>query len=225
MLALRGEVTVLPDLKGQAMSEQSSLQAAVAPAGAEDLTKKQKKKKKDLGRGVETMYRVTYQNHIALSQLADNKANMLISINGVIISVMIAIVTRLGEVSWSLLPIVVLIGGSLVSLAFAVFAARPRLGGGRVTLEDVRNGTGNLLFFGQFTTLSLDEFQESLDVLVKDPKLLYQHLGRQLYHMGESLSSKYRRLQVAYMVFFAGMAGATLAFIALYAMGRFTLPT
>ena len=217
---------MLPDLKGQAMSEQSSLQAAVSPAGVEDLAKKEKKKKKkDLGRGVETMYRVTYQNHIALSQLADNKANMLISINGVIISVMIAIVTRLGEVSWSLLPVVVLIGGSLVSLAFAVFAARPRLGGGRVTLEEVRNGTGNLLFFGQFTTMSLDEFQESLEVLVKDPKLLYQHLGRQLYHMGESLNGKYRRLQVAYMVFFAGMAGATLAFIALYAMGRFTLPT
>ena len=62
------------------------------------------------------MYRVTYQNHIALSQLADNKANMLISINGVIISVMIAIVTRLGAVSWSLLPIVGLTATSLVSL-------------------------------------------------------------------------------------------------------------
>jgi hypothetical protein len=206
------------DLKGQAMSEQSSLQA-----GAEDPAKKEKKKDKrdDPGRGVETMYRVTYQNHIALSQLADNKANMLISINGVIISVMIAIVTRLGEVSWSLLPIVVLIGGALISLAFAVAAARPRLGGGAVTLEQVRSGTGNLLFFGQFTTMPLDDFQESLKVLSKDPKLLRLHLGRQLYHMGESLSGKYRWLQLAYLVFFVGMAGATVTFIALYLTGAF----
>lgn len=210
------------------MTEQSSLQAVVSPAPTEVAAKKEKKnkdKKKEQSRGVETMYRVTYENHIALSQLADNKANMLISINGVIISVMIAIVTRLGEVSWSLLPIVVLVGGALVSLGFAVIAARPRLGSHRVTLEQVRDGSGNLLFFGQFTTMPLAEFEESLAALSKDSKLLYHHLGRQLYHMGESLSRKYRRLQVAYAAFFASMAVATAVFIVMYAMGRFaTLP-
>jgi hypothetical protein len=71
--------------------------------------------------------------------------------------------------------------------------------------------------------MPLDEFQESLEALTKDRKLLYQHLGRQLYHMGESLNGKYRLLQIAYMVFFAGMASATVIFVALYAMGRFTL--
>jgi hypothetical protein len=204
------------------MSEQSSAQAAV-PAAAEEPANKEKKKDKktEALRGVETMYRVTYQNHIALSQLADNKANMLISINGVIISVMIAIVTRLGEVSWSLLPVVLLIGGALISLAFAVAAARPRLGGSAVNLDQVRNGTGNVLFFGQFTTMPLDDFLESLKALSKDPKLLRLHLGRQLYHMGESLTRKYRWLQVAYLVFFVGMASATVAFIALYATGAF----
>jgi hypothetical protein len=205
------------------MSEQSSLQPVVSPPALEDEPKKDKKsKKKEQGRGVETMYRVTYQNHIALSQLADNKANMLISIDGVIISVTIAIVTRLGEVSWNLLPAVLLIGGALVSLGFAVVAARPRLGGGRVTVEQVLDGTGNVLFFGQFTTMPLDEFQESLEALAKNPKLLYRHLGRQLYHMGESLNRKYRRLQGAYIAFFVGMAAATAVFIAMYAMGRLT---
>lgn len=206
------------------MSEQSSLQGAPSvPAvdDAPDKDKKKKDKKNDPGRGVETMYRVTYQNHIALSRLADNKANMLISINGIIISVMIAIVTRLGAVSWSLLPIVVLMGGSLVSLGFAVIAARPRLGRSRVTLDDVKSGTGNVLFFGQFTTMPLEEFQESLKTLAQDPKLLYEHLGRQLYHMGESLNGKYRRLQHAYAAFFVSMAAATIVFIVMYALGRF----
>lgn len=206
------------------MSEQSS---AVSAPSAEDALagkdkKKDKNKKKEENRGVETMYRVTYQNHIALSRLADNKANMLLSINGIIISVMIAIVTRVGAVSWSLLPLIVLISGSLVSLAFAVVAARPRLGRGRITLDEVRNGNSNLLFFGQFTTLSLEDFQASLDELSKDRKLLYHHLGRQLYHMGQSLNGKYRHLQIAYAVFLAGVAGATLLFIVMYAMGRFT---
>jgi hypothetical protein len=209
------------------MSEQPSLQAVAVPPAVEGPPKEEKKnkdKKKDELRGVETMYRVTYQNHIALSQLADNKANILISINGVIISVMIAIVTRLGAVSWSLLPAVLLIAGALVSLGFAVVAARPRLGRGKVTLEQVLNGTGNLLFFGQFTTMPLEEFQESLKALSKDRKLLYHHLGRQLYHMGESLNGKYRHLQVAYTTFFASMAIATTTFIVMYAMGRFAPP-
>jgi hypothetical protein len=209
------------------MSEQPSLQAVAVPPAVEAPPKEEKKnkdKKKDELRGVETMYRVTYQNHIALSRLADNKANILISINGVIISVMIAIVTRLGAVSWSLLPAVLLIAGALVSLGFAVVAARPRLGRGKVTLEQVLNGSGNLLFFGQFTTMSLEEFQESLKALSKDRKLLYHHLGRQLYHMGESLNGKYRHLQVAYTTFFASMAIATTAFIVMYAMGRFAPP-
>jgi hypothetical protein len=211
------------------MSEQSSLQAVADPPhpdspDAEASAKKDKKnkdKKKEELRGVETMYRVTYQNHIALSRLADNKANILISINGVIISVMIAIVTRLGAVSWSLLPAVLLIAGALVSLGFAVIAARPRLGSGKVTLEQVLSGNGNLLFFGQFTTMPLEEFQQSLQALSKDRKLLYHHLGRQLYHMGESLNGKYRHLQVAYTTFFVSMAVATITFVVLYAMGRF----
>jgi hypothetical protein len=211
------------------MSEQPSLQAVADPPNpespdAEASAKKEKKnkdKKKEELRGVETMYRVTYQNHIALSRLADNKANILISINGVIISVMIAIVTRLGAVSWSLLPAVLLIAGALVSLGFAVIAARPRLGSGKVTLEQVLNGSGNLLFFGQFTTMPLEDFQESLQALSKDRKLLYHHLGRQLYHMGEALNGKYRHLQAAYTAFFASMTIATIAFIVLYAMGRF----
>ena len=168
------------------------------------------------------MYRVTYQNHISLSQLADNKANMLISINGLIISVMIAIVTRTGAVSWSLAPLLVLITGCMVSLAFAIIAARPRLKRSAVTIDQVRNETANLLFFGQFTSMPLAEFQDSLQVLMKDRRLLYAHLGRQLYHMGESLNGKYRYLQLAYSAFLASTALATALFVLMYATGRFS---
>ena len=167
------------------------------------------------------MYRVTYQNHISLSQLADNKANMLLSINGLIISVMIAIVTRTGAVSWSLAPLLVLITGCMVSLAFAILAARPRLKRSAVTHRPGSQRDGQLLFFGQFTSMPLAEFQDSLRVLMKDRGLLYAHLGRQLYHMGESLNGKYRYLALAYNAFFASTALATALFVLMYATGRF----
>jgi pycsar effector protein len=195
--------------------------AHVEPSTADVDKKKDKKKKKKESRGIETMYRVTYQNHISLSQLADNKANMLISINGLIISIMIAIVTRTGAVSWGLAPMLVLITGCMVSLGFAIFAARPRVNRSAVTIDQVRNDTGNLLFFGQFTSMPLTEFQESLRMLMKDRPLLYAHLGRQLYLMGQSLNGKYRHLQLAYGAFFASTALAVVLFVLMFATGRF----
>ena len=198
------------------------LQPDNAAAEKKKKDKKDKKAKKEENRGIETMYRGTYQNHISLSQLADNKANMLISVNGLIISVMIAIVTRTGAVSWSLAPLLVLITGCMVSLAFAIVAARPRLNRSAVTIEQVRNETGNVLFFGQFTSMPMAEFQESLRELMKDRALLYAHLGRQLYLMGESLNGKYRYLQLAYGAFLTSTALATGLFVLMYATGRFT---
>jgi hypothetical protein len=193
------------------------------PVGEGGKPKKDKKKKKET-RGVETMFRVTYQNHIALSRLADNKANMLISINGLIISVMIALVTRPGLVSFSLAPVLVLVGGCMVSLAFAVLGARPRLSRAPVTIDDVKGNSGNLLFFGQFTSMPLPEFQASLRMLMKEPELLYDHLGRQLYLMGQSLNVKYRLLQVAYTAFLASVGVATGLFLYLYSTGAFRPP-
>jgi Pycsar effector protein len=192
----------------------AALPEPASSAIAQPETKEKKNKKGS--RGVETMFRVTYQNHVALSRLADNKAHMLISINGVIVSAVVAFLrSRLGTLSWDIVPVFVLIIGCMVSLAFAVIGARPRLKRTGVTLEGVRNNTENVLFFGQFTSLSLPEFQEALRVLMKDPALLYDNLGRQLYLMGQSLSRKYRYLQFAYFAFLGATGSAT----ALYVIG------
>ena len=186
--------------------------------------KDKKKKKKEKNRGFETMFRVTYSNHISLSRLADTKTSMLIGINGGIISVVIGLVTRTSAVSWHFAPVLVLLAGCLVSLAFAIGAARPRVARSPVDVDDVRNNTGNLLFFAQFTSMSLQEFQESIHMLRQDPKLLYDHLARQLYHMGESLNRKYRYLQIAYTTFFIGIATATVLFAFIYWTGGLATP-
>jgi hypothetical protein len=182
------------------------------------------KKKRQRARGVETMFRVTYSNHIALSRLADRKTSMLITINSAIISAVIALVTRRAAVSWHFTPVLMLLAGCLVSLGFAVTAARPRLNRARVDVDDVRNNTGNLLFFGQFTSMSLPEFQESIHLLMKEPELLYDQLARQLYLMGTTLDRKYRHLQIAYSAFLLGIGLATVVFAFVYFTGGLTAP-
>jgi len=196
-------------------------------AGAPDKPKKdkdKKKKKKERSRGIETMFRVTYSNHIALSRLADSKISMLIAANSGIISVVITLAVKTATVSWHFLPVLVLLAGCLVSLTFAVMAARPRVRRSHVDVDDIRNNTGNLLFFAQFTSMSLPQFQESVHILMKQPELLYDHLTRQLYHMGESLNRKYRYLQIAYSAFLTGLGLATVLFAFLYLTGGLDAP-
>lgn len=197
----------------------SIIAAEPAEAVKEDQSekKKDKKKKKDSRvRGVETMYRVTYNNHIALSQLADNKANILISLNGAIISALIVILTpRLGSITWAFAPVGVLVAGCTVSLAFAILGSRPRLSRTPVTFEQVRDNKGNALFFGQFTSMTLEEFQDSMRLLTNNDQLVYDALTRQLYSMGRALLRKYRYLQIAYAVFFIAFVLAAASHIAL----------
>lgn len=190
----------------------------------EKAAKDKKNKRSERRRGIDTLFRVTYNNHVSLSQLADQKAGILISINGLIISVIIAVLTpRFGEWSWSLLPSLVLVGGCLASLTFAVLGARPRIDRTPVTLDNVRNGEANLLFFGHFTNMPLTDFQASIRTLGKDRRLLLDSLSRQLYSMGQSLLKKYRYLQLAYTAFLTGI-GLAAALFAVVLLGQLLAP-
>jgi hypothetical protein len=189
---------------------------AGAADGGENKSKKDKGGKKKAVSGVETMFRVTYNNHVQLSGLADNKANMLVSINGLIISVLLAgIAPRLSEMSWSIAPALVLISGCAPSLVLAVLASKPRLKPSAISVEEVKSNRGNVLFFGEFRGMPLADFSESMHALIDDQQLLRDNLIRELYFMGEALEQKYRRLQIAYTAFLLGISGSIVLFVVL----------
>jgi hypothetical protein len=183
-------------------------------------TKKQKGGKK--ANSIDTMFRVTYGNHIQLSALADNKANMLVSINGLITSILLAgIAPRIGEMSWLLVPALLLVAGCAPSLVFAVLASRPNLKRAQISVEQVKSNRGNILFFSEFRSMPLADFSESMHALMDDPTLLKDNLIRELYFMGEALEHKYRRLHIAYTAFLLGVGGSTVLLVALLIGRRF----
>ena len=170
----------------------------------------------DLGtkRGVETMFRTAYRVNMDLSSLADAKANIMISINGLIISILIGgLSSRIDSNPYLLIPATIFLVGCLASIIFAVLAARPRVQTEHVTLDQVRNRSANLLFFGNFAHLSRDEFVVGMRELMVDSRALYESMMLDVYGVGSVLQKKYARLRWAYSLFMVALVGGVIGFI------------
>jgi predicted metal-dependent HD superfamily phosphohydrolase len=167
----------------------------------------------NLGRGVETMYRTTYRTHVNLSSIADNKANIMLSINAIVISIVIS--TLLPQVignSKLFAPTILLLLVCLLSIIFATLSTRPKITEGKSTIEDIKQKRSNLLFFGNFYNMKLDEFHWGMTEMIKDPDFVYSSMTRDLYFLGIVLAKKYRYLRICYGIFMYGLVLAVVAF-------------
>jgi hypothetical protein len=196
-------------------------EAETEEESGEAKAKKKKDKKKGLGtsRGIETMFRTSYRVHQDLVGLADAKANIMISVNGLIISIILATVSpRIGSIPLLMLPVSVLLIGCLVALVYAVLAARPRVSNTPLTLDDITRNDANILFFGNFVNLSEDDFVEGMRNLMMTPDHLYVNMVRDLYGLGQVLKKKFQLLRISYTVFMFALVAGVLLFLVVFAM-------
>lgn len=174
--------------------------------------KKEKKKKPD--RGVETLFRLTSANHMELSAMADNKANIMISVNSIIISIIITVLIRkLEEFPNFTIPAVLLLATCLTAMIFAILATRPKVSHGVITKEDIDNKKGNLLYFGNFHQMSLEDYTSGMQKMMLDSEYLYTSMTRDIYYLGKVLGKKYRLLRHSYNVFMFGFIISIFAFL------------
>ena len=180
---------------------------------SKDLDKKEEKPPKT-GRGVETMFRLTSKNHLDLSNMADNKANIMISINSIILSVIVSVLIRkLEEYPHLIAPTMIMTVVCLTTIVFAILATRPNVSEGRFTRQDILNKKTNLLFFGNFHSMSLQDYEWGMKEMIKDPDYVYSSLIRDIYFLGAVLGKKYKLLRIAYTFFMFGFVLAVLSFI------------
>jgi len=210
------------------MIEADEKTTADPEAAAGIKKKKTKAKLKDAvgsRRGIETMFRSSYRVQMDLTGLADNKANMMISINGIIISIIIASVApKLDANPWLLIPTTVFLVGTLISIIFAILAARPRVSSKPISLEDLRHSEGNILFFGNFANMSEDEFVEGMVDLMHDNTVVYETMVRNIYGLGSVLRKKFALLQVAYTMFMVALILGVTSFIGVFIWIQQTSP-
>ena len=185
-----------------------------------ELKKKKNDKLQQPERGVDTLYRVTLSNHTRLSDIADSKANILLSVNAIIISIALStLVPKLGSPKneYLIIPSCVLLFASVISIIFAILSTKPKVTYEQFTEDDLQARKVNLLFFGNFYQMSLDRYQDAMNELINERDYVYNSLTRDLYYLGKVLEKKYRMLSITYTILMIGIVLSVMAFaIALY---------
>jgi len=167
-------------------------------------------------RGIETMFRVALRNHVKLSDIADTKANILISVCAIILSIALStLFPKLDKADnyYLIFPTLLFLFITLVTMVFTILSTRPKVTSGNFSEEDIANKKVNLLFFGNFHKMSLDNFQTGINEVMKDRDYLYESMTKDLYFLGVVLAKKYKLLRVAYTIFMFGIVLAVLAFV------------
>ncbi len=169
------------------------------------------------GRGVETMFRTTYRTHVNLSAMADNKANIMLSINAIVLSIVVSsLVPQFAGNPKLIIPTGILMLVCLISIVYATLATRPKVTKGTVTREDIRNRKANLLFFGNFYNMDLKDYEWGMEQMIMDSYFQYVTMARDIYWLGKVLAKKYRYLSICYTIFMYGMITAVASYVIAY---------
>jgi len=150
------------------------------------------------------LLRTMQAHHVALSSMADQKANILIGVN----SVIFALVMR--EHADMTPPLLILAAASLTAAVLCMVAVMPAIGGASKRLMPARP---NILFFGAFTAFDEDEFHRRLDGILQTDAAIREAMIRDVHQLGMVLQhKKYRYLGWGYRVFVGGMIATLAAF-------------
>lgn len=181
--------------------------------GSENKKSKEKEPKSD--RSVDTLFRVTLSNHTRLSDIADSKANILLSVNAIIISVCLSVLVPKLDTpknSHLIIPSFILLLSAVLTIIFAILSTKPNVTKAKFSLQDVADRKVNLLFFGNFNRMIFDDYQNAMNVLIKDRDYIYDSMVKDLYFLGKVLDRKYRLLSITYKIFMAGIVISVLSF-------------
>jgi predicted metal-dependent HD superfamily phosphohydrolase len=193
----------------------------------ENLSDLRKDKSGLMSKGIQTMLRLTSENHLKLSDMADHKANILISVNSIIISVILSVLLRkLQDEPYLTIPSIIFLLVAVTTIVISILATRPKISGGKFTAQDVLDKKTNLLFFGNFHRAGFEEYNSAMRNMMIDTDYLYGSLIKDIYHLGTVLGRKYRLIRLAYNIFMVGIIISVVAFgLAVLLHGNVPEPT
>lgn len=192
--------------------EQEALNEKTEKLKVKEAAKKEKTARPD--RGIETMFRTVPTHHLSLSSIADQKANIMLSSNALIVSIVFGLlISKLDTNPHLILPTFLLLAVCLTAIVFAILSTRPKVTRGRFSRDDIQQKNVNLLFFGNFHSVPFEDFEWGMKEMMKDREYLYGSMIKDLYNLGQVLEKKYRYLRICYTVFMYGLIASVIAFL------------
>lgn len=188
--------------------------------------KDEKEKKEEVKRetnsvkGFETIYKLTAANHMRLNAIADRKANIMLTLNGIVISITMSLVAADSSSSMrSIIPSSILIITCLITIIFATLATRPNITTGKISKKAIEDKKANLLFFGNFSRMDFKDFDSGIKNMITDREYLHNAMIEDFYNLGTVLDQKFRYLRICYNVFMYGIIVSVLSIAVLITFG------
>ncbi|HSX58759.1 MAG TPA: Pycsar system effector family protein [Tahibacter sp.] len=153
----------------------------------------------------DNILRTAQQHHVHLSAMADTKANIIITVSSIVLTLSLG---RLDEPGLRV-AVLILIGFTLLALLLAILAVLPKYRPLRLDSE-VLPPHFNLLFFGHFSEISRERFLDEMARTLAPDGSIYEAQAKDLYSLGIYLARhKYRYLRLSYLFFLAGFVLAS----------------
>ncbi len=155
----------------------------------------------------DVLLRTAQQHHVALSTMADTKANIIITVSSIVLTLSLG---RMDHVALRT-SMLVLAGFTLLTLLLAILAVLPKYRPLRLHQGQPLPPQFNLLFFGHFSELDPERFQREIARSLAADGSVYRNMARDIYSLGSYLAHyKYRYLRLSYLSFLTGFVLATL---------------
>ncbi|MEM9545345.1 MAG: Pycsar system effector family protein [Bacteroidota bacterium] len=185
--------------------------------------KKDKKKAKETpqtisaNKSAQTQFKTALRNHIDLSNIADNKANIMLSVNALILTLALPFLIDKSMANPKfLLPTIIMSGVCLASMIFATLATRPIKMSGYTTQDKIKSNQSNLFFFGNYYKMTYDEYKSGVAHVLSETQALDDSITRDLYYLGRSLGAKFSHLRWCYTIFMYGISVTVAALLVVY---------
>ena len=220
-LAFLQNHTYLTPAAERLYGEQHAVNVDVVKKRLKKRRKKKKKKASKSGKSAlqseksaQTMVKTTLRNNIDLTAIADGKANIMLSINAVIISLGIPVLAAyIPEYTYLMVPGACLLLTCVLTITYATLATRPVKTTGKTDISTIGSGKTNLFFFGNYHDMPLAEYKRGLEQVLENQEELDSSVMNDLYYLGVALGNKFNRLRTCYAIFLIGMVLSVIAFV------------
>ena len=177
-------------------------------------------KKSGIRKDTMNIIRTTYRNNIDLTNIADNKANILLSLNSLMITFLIPIVLSNLQIILDeklFIPLAFLSLTCLITIVIAALATRPiKMGKQNITQED--ENVKSPFFFGNYYKMEAKDYLALMEKTINDPARVKDYIKLDLYFMGVSLGNKYNKIRICYNVFIGGIIITVLSLLVVITM-------